>query len=112
MAQPAATRRISVHPVLGEDTRRDVVDISVDGRRLRAFAGESIAAALLAHGVAINRTMPDTNARRGYFCGTGRCPDCSMTVDGELNVRACVTPVHDGMVIETQQGLGSWKVGD
>jgi hypothetical protein len=31
-----------------------------------------------------------------------------MTVDGELNVRACVTPVRDGMVVTTQHGLGAW----
>ncbi|HEX5166855.1 MAG TPA: (2Fe-2S)-binding protein, partial [Thermomicrobiales bacterium] len=72
---------------------------------------EPIAAALLAHGVVAGRTMPETDAPRGYFCGVGRCPDCSMIVDGELNVRTCVTPVRDGMAIETQHGLGSWKVG-
>lgn len=32
-----------------------------------------------------------------------------MVVDGVPNVRTCITPVKDGMVIETQKGLGEWK---
>jgi NADH dehydrogenase/NADH:ubiquinone oxidoreductase subunit G len=31
-----------------------------------------------------------------------------MTVDGVPNVRTCVTPVRDGMIISTQKGLGKW----
>jgi hypothetical protein len=31
-----------------------------------------------------------------------------MVVDGRPNVRTCVTLARDGMVIETQKGLGSW----
>ena len=33
----------------------------------------------------------------------------AMTVDGVANVRTCVTRVKDGMVIETQDGLGRWR---
>ena len=32
-----------------------------------------------------------------------------MVVDGIPNVRTCITPVRDGMKIETQKGLGSWE---
>ena len=38
---------------------------------------------------------------RGLFCGIGNCYECLVTVDGVPNVRACVTPVAAGMVIET-----------
>jgi len=31
-----------------------------------------------------------------------------MIVDGVPNVRTCVTPVRDGMVVQTQKGLGEW----
>jgi NADH dehydrogenase/NADH:ubiquinone oxidoreductase subunit G len=31
-----------------------------------------------------------------------------MIVNGIPNVRTCVTPVEEGMVIETQYGKGKW----
>ena len=68
-----------------------------------------IAAALLANGIRVFRTSAHSGEPRGPFCAVGRCPDCMMTVDGVLNVRTCVTSVRDGMRIETQQGLGTWK---
>jgi NADH dehydrogenase/NADH:ubiquinone oxidoreductase subunit G len=33
----------------------------------------------------------------------GVCFDCLVTVDGVDNVRACLTPVEDGMVIATER---------
>ena len=45
---------------------------------------------------------------RGYFCGMGVCHDCLVTVEGLPNVRACLTPVRDGLRVETQRGLGEW----
>jgi predicted molibdopterin-dependent oxidoreductase YjgC len=102
------TRRIGRHPVLGERRERAVVRFEVDGRSLTALDGETIATALHANDVSVLRTMPETGSPRGRYCGVGRCPDCMMTVDGVLNVRACVTLVQDGMRVETQQGLGTW----
>jgi len=29
-----------------------------------------------------------------------------MIVDGKANVRTCITPVREGMVVETQHGYG------
>jgi NADH dehydrogenase/NADH:ubiquinone oxidoreductase subunit G len=31
----------------------------------------------------------------------GLCYECLVTVDGIPNVRACLTPVAEGMVVET-----------
>lgn len=100
--------RVRHHPVLGDLPAAATVTITVDGRAVPARAGEPIAAALLANGIRICRTMPGSGEPRGPFCAVGRCPDCMMTVDGELNVRTCITPVRDGMRVETQQGLGAW----
>jgi predicted molibdopterin-dependent oxidoreductase YjgC len=112
MTARQATNRIADHPVLGENPRQEMVRVLVDGAPLQALAGESISTTLRAHGVSAYRTMPETGSPRGLFCGVGRCPECMMTVDGVLNVRACITPVRDGLVIETQQELGTWKVRD
>jgi predicted molibdopterin-dependent oxidoreductase YjgC len=80
--------------------------IMLDGRAIAAYEGESIAAALLAAGQRIARLSARAGEPRGYFCGMGVCHDCLMTVDGVPNVRACMTPVRDGLRVETQRGLG------
>lgn len=107
-APEGAGHRVLHHPVLGDLPPAESITISLDGNPLPARAGETIAAALLANGIMTCRTMPESGEARGSFCGIGRCTDCLMTVDGELNVRTCVTPVQDGQRITTQQGLGSW----
>jgi predicted molibdopterin-dependent oxidoreductase YjgC len=104
-------RRIENHPVLGAAPEAETVEITVDGQPLKANQGEPVTAALMANGIDICRAMPESGESRGLFCGVGRCSDCLMIVDGVLNVRTCVTPVTDGMRIETQHGLGNWEDG-
>ena len=101
--------RIKDHPVLGKDARTCHVQISVNGRIVHAIEGEPIAAALLAAGIRQFRRTLKYGTPRGVFCAIGRCTDCIMTVDGTPNVRTCVTPVRNGMVIETQEGHGACK---
>jgi len=87
----------------------DSVTITFDGRAISAVTGEPLIAALLAAGVRVLRHMPRTGEARGGYCLVGRCSDCMVVVSGTPNVRACVTPVADGMIVETQHGLGSWS---
>lgn len=101
--------RVVDHPILEKQFQGTRVKITVDGKDLFAYEGEMIAAALLANGIKIFRYTKRFNKPRGIFCGIGRCTDCIMTVNGIPNVRTCITPVKEGMVIETQYGLGSWK---
>lgn len=100
--------RVAKHPILGDDKRERDACIVVDGNKLSAITGEPIAAALLAAGIRKFRVTPRFGNARGLFCGIGCCTDCVMTVDGHPNIRTCVTPVKDGMIVETQQGLGKW----
>lgn len=100
--------RVYKHPILGNEKREQNVVLYVDGKQIPAIAGEPIAAALLAAGIRKFRLTPKDKKPRGIFCGIGRCTDCIMTVDGIPNVRTCVTPVRDGMVVESQIGLGKW----
>lgn len=101
--------RIADHPILGPLPEHRIVSISVDGKNIEARDGEPIAAALTAAGIAVFRTTAKRSEPRGLFCAIGRCTDCVMTVDGVPNVRTCVTPVREGMKIETQYGLGAWS---
>lgn len=104
--------RVQRHPVLGDLPDSAVVHLTVDGREIAARKGEMIAAALLANDIHIFRTSAHSGEPRGPFCAVGRCPDCMMTVDGTLNVLTCQTPVRNGMCVETQHGLGTWKGGE
>lgn len=102
-------QRIIEHPVLGPLSDVPMVKIVVDGEPIEAREGEMIAAALIATGKKYFRKTIKTHEPRGIYCGIGRCTDCVMTVNGIPNVRTCITPVEDGMVIETQMGYGVWK---
>lgn len=103
--------RIQEHPILGPAPERRPITILVDGVPVPALEGEPIAAALLAAGYRIFRHTTRHGRPRGYFCGLGRCTDCVMIVDGRPNTRTCVTPAIDGMVVETQAGVGRWGKG-
>jgi len=101
--------RILDHPILGKQKPGRVVNITVDGKKIKAKEGEMIIAALLAAGIKINRFTDKYKQPRGLFCGIGQCTDCVMTVNGVPNTRTCITPVEEGMVIETQYGKGKWE---
>lgn len=98
--------RITDHPVLGPLTDAPGVVFSFDGMDIVAREGEPIAAALLAAGYRVFRTMPESNEPRGGYCMVGRCSDCQVVVDGLAGVRSCVTPVRSGMAVQTQFGVG------
>lgn len=98
--------RVEEHVILGSDDRDKYVEITVDGKKIQAKEGEMILAALLANDIIVNRFTRKKHEPRGLFCGIGQCTDCVMVVNGHPNVRTCVTPVEEGMVIETQIGVG------
>jgi predicted molibdopterin-dependent oxidoreductase YjgC len=77
------------HPsvLLPEIQRGMKVKINVDGNPVDAYEGETVA-------------QP-----RGIYCGMGICYECLVTINGVHAQRACVTPVMDGMQIETCKEL-------
>ena len=94
--------RVVNHPILQILPEAKMVEIEVDGQLMLAREGEPIAAALVASGRLDLRYTEKRNEPRGLFCGIGRCTDCVMMVDGQPNVRTCVTPVRSGMKIRRQ----------
>lgn len=80
-------------------TRGAPVTFTFAGDPVPAFAGESVAAALLAADVRATRTTRREGRPRGLFCAIGACHDCLVRVDGSGPVRSCLTPVRDGMVV-------------
>ncbi len=82
------------------------VEITFDGRRLSALAGETIAATLQAHGIQALRSTRKQEPR-GLYCGMGACFDCVVTVDGRAGVRACLEKVQDGQTVRSQMPAGT-----
>ncbi|HWT80037.1 MAG TPA: (2Fe-2S)-binding protein [Candidatus Methylomirabilis sp.] len=85
--------------------RGERIEIVVDGERVEAFLGETVAAALIAAGRPILRRTDRSNAPRGVYCGIGVCFDCLVGIDDRPRVRACQTPVAPGMRVDTQGRL-------
>lgn len=99
--------RVEKHPILGDLKETDEVTIYYNGKPMKARKGEMILATLLANGIIVNRYTTKRHDPRGLFCGIGQCTDCMMEVNGIPNVRTCITPVEEGMKVETQNGVGT-----
>ncbi|MBP2650855.1 MAG: Beta-grasp domain [Firmicutes bacterium] len=99
--------RIKEHPILGKIEKGRRVTFSHDGNIIEGFEGEPISAALKAAGVMVHRHTQKYGAPRGIFCAIGRCTDCVMVVDGKPNIRTCITPLAEGMIVETQYGVSA-----
>lgn len=98
--------RLPPHPVQRVD-RSTPVSLTFDGRRISAFQGETIAAALCAAGIKTLSRSFKYHRRRGLLCTAGRCANCLMTVDGVPNVRTCIEPARAGANVRSQHAWPS-----
>lgn len=78
------------------------VAIEVDGARVEANEGDSLAAALANLGLRALRRSVGGEAR-GALCGMGVCGECRVTLDGRAHVRACGVSVRAGQRVETRR---------
>ena len=74
------------------------IEIIVDGEPVRAFAGESVGAALLAAGIYQLRSSPRRGGPRGMLCLMGVCQECVVRIDGRIR-QACLETARDGMAV-------------
>ena len=86
------------------DTGTASLTLTIDGARIAARPGDSVAAALLASGHLACRTTAVSGAPRAPYCMMGVCFDCLVTIDGIGNRQACLVRVAEGMRVETQSG--------
>ncbi len=98
--------RLQEHPIL-DFKRGKQVTIYFNGKPIKAYEGETVAAALYAAGVRVFSRSFRWHRPRGFFCAIGKCSACMMEVDGVPNVRTCKVYVRDGMQIRTQTGKPS-----
>lgn len=95
--------RLVDHPILKFERGKEVT-IYFNGKPIKAYEGETVAAALYAAGVRIFSRSFRWHRPRGFFCAIGKCSACMMEVDGIPNVRTCKVYVRDGMQVRTQTG--------
>jgi hypothetical protein len=96
-------RRLAPH---GDLERGAPIDLEIEDETVVAYAGESVAAAMIATGRLVFRSGPRPGQVRGLYCGMGVCFECLVTINGCANQRACMTEVRPGMRIQTQSGWG------
>jgi D-hydroxyproline dehydrogenase subunit gamma len=77
------------------------ITLTVNGRKILAYGGESVHAALIAAGIR-NFRASKTGKLRGVFCGMGICYECLVTINNIPDQRACMAMVKDKMEIITQ----------
>jgi len=76
------------------------IEIAVDGVRIAALEGTTVAAALMNAG--IDRFRRSTQGTpRGPLCAMGICHECRVTIGGVAHRRSCMVTVAPGMEIET-----------
>jgi hypothetical protein len=105
------TRRIT-----GNVQRGGPVTLTVDGRSVSAYAGETLATVLLAEGVtSFNRTR--SGRPRAPYCNMGTCFECQVRVAAAGSNaprwrRACMCRVADGMSVVTGVRLSGPEATD
>lgn len=98
-------REIQAHPILNFKKGKEV-SFFFNGNKIIAYDGENIAMALYRLGIDVFSESPKLHRPRGMFCAIGKCSSCMMRVNGIPNVRTCVLPVQENMIVETQSYYG------
>ncbi|MGQ0536776.1 MAG: 2Fe-2S iron-sulfur cluster-binding protein [Methanobacteriota archaeon] len=78
------------------------VPFTHDGRDVLGVEGDTVGSALFASSCDVLSRSIKYHRPRGLFCVQGHCEGCMVRVDGVPNVRACVTPLRDGIRVESQ----------
>lgn len=76
--------------------------LTFDGEAVDAREGDSLALALIDAGLLMTSRSAKYRRPRGPYCLSGDCGTCLVRVDGRPNLRACVTPVAQGMQASSQ----------
>lgn len=88
--------RIKQHPVL-EITEKENVEFLFNDMKIIAKESDTVASALWANSIKTLRQTEKDQKGRGIYCGIGNCYDCRVYLKGSGMVRACITPVRNGM---------------
>ncbi|MBT9503348.1 MAG: (2Fe-2S)-binding protein [Burkholderiaceae bacterium] len=91
------------------ETGRPALRLSIDGRPVTAMQGDTLLVAVLSHQRSLRRSEFGDGARAG-FCLMGACQDCWVWTEAGQRLRACSTPVAEGMAVRTRPPASHWPV--
>ena len=95
-------------PQPGEQINRSTpITFKYNGRKVECYEGDTVASALYLRGRRIFGRSFKYHRPRGLFCVAGRCPNCFMEIDGQPNIKSCVTLAKDGMKVKSQNASPS-----
>ncbi|CAO3425115.1 (2Fe-2S)-binding protein [Azospirillum endophyticum] len=83
------------------ETERAPVRFLLDGVERVALAGDTVLTAILVNVPALRQAEFGPEQRAG-FCLMGACQDCWIWQERGARIRACSTPVADGMRLLTR----------
>jgi aerobic-type carbon monoxide dehydrogenase small subunit (CoxS/CutS family) len=75
------------------------VRLTVDAHEVVMPANASVAAAIAS--VTDSFRQSRSGQPRAPLCGMGVCFECRVCIDGTAQLRACMTPVREGMRVDT-----------
>jgi hypothetical protein len=87
------------HDQQASQSRRNDVQVFVNGQPVCVPSGSSVAAAILQVGAPFRRSV--SGEPRSAFCAMGICEECRATVSGVPHVRTCQRVAEQGMEIVT-----------
>lgn len=91
------------------ETRREPLRFFIDGREVAALQGDTLLTAVLTQQRRV-RDSDFSGAPRAGFCLIGACQDCWMRTEEGRRLRACSTPVTEGLRVLTR--LAASEAGD
>lgn len=78
----------------------NIITVFINGEVCKAEPGVSLASVIQNRSSTFRRSHKLADPR-GLYCGMGVCFECMVVVNGQ-QVRACITPVSDGMTVEVR----------
>jgi len=96
--QLSDTRRALLVEAVARTSAR--VGFTIDGQSAQGWSGQSILAAMLLNTTLLRRNEFSGEPRAG-FCMMGACQDCWVWLADGGRVRACTTPLTEGLAVRT-----------
>jgi len=93
------TGRAAGSKVAGDGSAGGHIEFTFAGQTIRASRGQTVAMALWTADRLTLRNSSKLGKPRGILCNMGICYECMVRIGGE-SLRACMTEVRDGMVVE------------
>jgi predicted molibdopterin-dependent oxidoreductase YjgC len=89
------------------EKQRQPVTLVIDGKSVQALQGDTLLVAMLSTTRQL-RSSEFGDGNRAGFCLMGACQDCWVQTAQGDRLRACSTPVSEGLSISTQPPETSW----